>query len=63
VWLSRGVFTQTSTSMNKLSKSLAVFNWASQKAEKDLVNTITKEKLQDHYEIQEEIGRGMYVRM
>jgi hypothetical protein len=49
--------------MNKLSKSLAVFNWASQKAEKDLVNTITKEKLQDHYEIQEEIGRGMYVRM
>ncbi|XP_028394028.1 myosin light chain kinase family member 4-like [Dendronephthya gigantea] len=46
--------------MNKFGKSLAVFNWASQKAEKDLVNTITKEKLQDCYEIREEIGRGAF---
>lgn len=47
--------------MNKLGKSLAVFNWASQKAEKDLVHTITKEKLKDHYEILDEVGRGMCV--
>ena len=47
--------------MNKLGKSLAVFNWASQRAEKDLVHTISKEKLQDHYEIMDEIGRGVYM--
>ena len=47
--------------MNKLSKSLAVFNWASQKAEKDLVNTITKESLKDHYKILDEVGRGACV--
>ena len=45
--------------MNKLGRSLAVFNWASQKAEKDLVHTVTKEKLKDHYEILDEVGRGI----
>lgn len=44
--------------MTNLHRSLAVFNWASQKAEKDLTNTVSKVKLKEEYEIQEEIGRG-----
>ena len=56
----RGDFTQTPNSMNKLGRSLAVFNWASQKAEKDLAHTITKEKLRDHYNILDEVGRGAF---